>query len=151
MGETRGAPRVVYLMVWLRLLFAIFGLSIVGYSLGALGLMSMEVRRTILAKDDLLRLARLSLRLFPDRDPPLGDSFWMSPELRGLKEPIDPWGHRYRLVKDGQERFLWVSAGPDGAFLSGDEIVQLVPVGAAQYMEAPPREENSGPTSTGAM
>jgi hypothetical protein len=52
--------------------------------------------------------------------PPIAEVPWLS--------TCDPWGHRVRLARQGRE-FELRSAGPDGVFLTADDLVQtgLVP------------------------
>ncbi len=78
-----------------------------------------RIRKLGEAREQQQRLVRASLQLLQGARPGLKD-FW---QQIGRKEPLrDPWGNPHRL-----EDHLWRSAGPDGLYLSADDLVAQIP------------------------
>lgn len=76
-------------------------------------------RHTVAAKEDLRRFVRATQKL---PTLPAADQLWAK---FGLSAPLrDPWGLPYRFEPKGAESFLWRSAGADGAYGTGDDLVE---------------------------
>lgn len=79
-------------------------------------------------RESLRRLASLTMEMFQSQDPPQGTAFWRA---LGRDTPIyDLWGQEFKMeiyAGESQKVFLWLSAGPDQIYGSGDDIKVRVP------------------------
>lgn len=108
----------------------------------------MNRARSVLAETQKLRrLATISLQNFSDINGLNEKEFW---KLIQREAPmVDSWGSPYRLAKrqrDGKIEAYWVSAGPDLAVGTPDDVQVKVP-----FREGPPLnlswpESDSDPT-----
>jgi hypothetical protein len=79
-------------------------------------------------KQNVKRLASLTLDVFHGQDPPEGASLWAA--IGRTSPMVDPWGQEYRMeVLQGQfyREYIWVSAGPDRVMGSQDDLKARVP------------------------
>ena len=81
-------------------------------------------------REDLRRLSTLTIEYFRGKEPPQGKEFWEAIGRPGGEPIYDTWGQEYRLdIFPGEthREYIWVSAGPDRAFGTGDDIKVRVP------------------------
>lgn len=119
-------------------LFAIAGITILQTILVVRS--ARDLSGMLVVKEDMRRLASVTLRFFTGKIPPEGDSFWTEV---GRKDPVlDPWGQSYRFQKERDGIYAWRSAGPDRKFGNEDDLLQPVPFGENEAGETRPVTES---------
>lgn len=114
----------------------LFLLTIIAFSLALAfygGHLYFREAEEVRAMENMRKLAALTIRDYPEGNPPLGDrslEFW---KRLGRDGPIqDPWGHDFVLerredTKGTRALFSWGSAGPDGLWQTADDLKVIVP------------------------
>jgi hypothetical protein len=125
---------------WLVLAFAL--------SVSHLYLMGSRLeteRRKLEAQEDLLRLRKVTLRVFGGGRKPTAEVFWRTVERT---EPLkDPWGSPYLLDSSFEDILEWRSAGPDRRFHTADDILSRIPFLEGMELIPPERPDAHIPPS----
>ena len=95
------------------------------------------------AREQMRRLAALTIRNFPDRNVEGAELFWRS--IRRDQPIQDPWGTDYHLDGEagvGEKKFYWRSAGPDRSFGTRDDLAVEVPYARPQEVSSELKTED---------
>ena len=135
---------------------AVWGAALGGLALLLLHLWGLagdwrSARDSAEARENLRRLAALTVRNFPERNLGSAGVFWQAIGREG--NPMrDLWGEEYRVERreeTGGRSYFWRSAGSDRLFGTQDDLVERVPYpeGERAGREAPLLRDSDAPVS----